>query len=234
MQVLIVDDEPIAISILEKYIRQIEGLEVAGTCRGAVEAFNFLQKIPVDLLLLDIEMPQMSGLAFLKSLQNPPTVILTTAYRDYALEGFELAVADYLLKPISFERFLKAIQKVRNSITPTLPETPASSYRSPYLYFKSGLKMVQVFLDEILFVESLGNYARIHLASGSSVVTYQKMVDLVSALPAADFIRIHRSYIVRRDKVRAFTPTEVEVGGRELPVGGQYKSNLMMLRGAGD
>ena len=229
MQVLIVDDEPIAISILEKYIRQVEGLEVAGTCRGAVEAFNFLQKIPVDLLLLDIEMPQMSGLAFLKSLQNPPTVILTTAYRDYALEGFELAVADYLLKPISFERFLKAIQKVRNSASPTLPETPATQSPGAYVYFKSGTKMVQVFLDEILFVESLGNYARLHLASGTSVVTYQKMADMMSVLPAADFIRIHRSYIVRRDKVRAFTPNEVEVGGKELPVGGQYKGNLRLL-----
>lgn len=229
MQVLIVDDEPIAIGILEKYVRQIEGLKVAGTCRDAVEAFNFLQKTPVDLLLLDIEMPQMSGLAFLKSLQHPPTVILTTAYRDYALEGFELAVADYLLKPISFERFLKAIQKVRNSAPPSLPETPGVVSQSSYLYFKSGTKMVQVFLDEILYVESLGNYARIHLSSGSSVVTYQKMADMMSVLPAADFIRIHRSYIVRRDKVRAFTAGEVEVGDKELPVGAQYKGNLGLL-----
>ena len=229
MQVLIVDDEPIAIGILEKYVRQIEGLAVAGTCRDAVEAFNFLQKTPVDLLLLDIEMPQMSGLAFLKSLQNPPAVILTTAYRDYALEGFELAVADYLLKPISFERFLKAIQKVRNNAPPTPPEMPEMLSRSAYLYFKSGAKMVQVFFNEILFVESLGNYARIHLASGNSVVTYQKMTDMMALLPAADFIRIHRSYIVRRDKVTAFTPNEVEVGGKELPVSAQYKSNLTML-----
>lgn len=229
MQVLIVDDEPIAIGILEKYVRQIEGLKVAGTCRDAVEAFNFLQKTPVDLLLLDIEMPQMSGLAFLKSLQHPPTVILTTAYRDYALEGFELAVADYLLKPISFERFLKAIQKVRNSAPPSLPETPGVVSQSSYLYFKSGTKMVQVFLDEILYVESLGNYARIHLSSCSSVVTYQKMAEMMAVLPAADFIRIHRSYIVRRDKVRAFTAGEVEVGDKELPVGAQYKGNLGLL-----
>lgn len=229
MQVLIVDDEPIAIGILEKYVQQIEGLAVAGTCRDAIEAFNFLQKTPVDLLLLDIEMPQMSGLTFLKSLQNPPKVILTTAYRDYALEGFELSVADYLLKPISFERFLKAIQKVSNSQTPASPEMPANVQRSTYLYFKSGTKMVQVFLEEILFVESMGNYARLHLSSGSSVVTYQKMSDMELALPASDFIRIHRSYMVRRDKVTAFTPNEVEVGGKELPVGGQYKNQVALL-----
>lgn len=229
MQVLIVDDEPIAISILEKYVRQIEGLTIAGTCRDAVEAFNFLQKTQVDLLLLDIEMPQMSGLAFLKSLQNPPTVILTTAYRDYALEGFELAVADYLLKPIAFERFLKAIQKVRNNLPAAPPETPAIATRSAYVYFKSGTKMVQVFLEDILFVESLSNYARIHLASGQSVVTYQKMTDLETVLPASDFLRIHRSYIVRRDKVTAFTPQEVEVGGKVLPVGGLFRKQIDLL-----
>jgi two-component system, LytTR family, response regulator len=184
-----------------------------------------LQKELVDLLLLDIEMPGLNGLSLLKSLEKPPKVILVTAYRDYALEGFELDVVDYLLKPVSFERFLKAVQKVLR----TVPGPPPPARRS-WLYFKSGAKMVQVFLEEINWVESMSNYARIFLSSGASVVTYQKMSDLETLLPAADFVRIHRSYIVRRDKVTAFTPHTVELGGKELPVGGHYKGNLAFFK----
>lgn len=226
MQTLIVDDEPIAIAILEKYLLQIDGMQIAGTCRNAVEAFNVLQNKPVDLLLLDIEMPGMSGLTLLKNLQQAPKVILTTAYRDFALEGFELDVVDYLLKPIAFERFLKAIQKIRNLATPAQSSIIT---RRPYLYFKSGHKMVQVYLDEVLYVESMSNYARIFLSTQSSVVTYQKMSDLEALLPASEFIRIHRSYLVRRDKITAFTPDAVEIAGKELPVGGSYKNTLKRL-----
>jgi len=225
MRVFIVDDEPIAIGILEKYVAQIEGLELAGACRNGVEAFNLLQHTRVDLLLLDIEMPGLNGLSLLKNLHDPPSVILTTAYRDYALESYDFEVADYLLKPIAFERFLRAIQKVRK-IGPPVNNPESVSVGRPYLYFKSGHKMVQVFLDDVLYVESMGNYARIFLAPGGSVVTYQKMSDLEDLLPAGDFVRIHRSYLVRRDKVTAYTPNTVEVGGRELPVGGNYKGRF--------
>ncbi|MCC6461771.1 MAG: response regulator transcription factor [Saprospiraceae bacterium] len=224
MKILIVDDEPIAIGILEKYIRQIEGLELAGSCRNGIEAYNTLQRLPVDLLLLDIEMPGMTGLSLLQSLQQRPKVILTTAYREYALEGYEFDVVDYLLKPVSFERFLKAIQKAAPK--PALGDAVPPLARR-FLYFKSAQKMVQVYLDEICYVESLSNYVRIFLQHGGSVVTYQKLGELARELPAEAFVRIHRSYLVRIDKIKAYTPQLVDVGQKELPVGGQYRETFL-------
>lgn len=225
MNVLIVDDEPIAIGILERYVRQTDGLQLVGSCRNGVEAYNLLQRQPVDLLLLDIEMPGMNGLSLLQSLQQRPRVILTTAYREYALEGYELEVVDYLLKPVSFERFLRAIQKA-------LPKAPAAEpaglQARRFLYFKSAQKMVQVYLDEVRYVESLSNYVRIFLQSGSSVVTYQKLGELAAELPAGEFVRIHRSYLVRKDKIRAYTPQQVDLGQIELPVGGQYREAFLL------
>lgn len=227
MNIAIIDDEPIAIGILERYAAQMEGLTVAGTGCTALEAYNLLQKTSVDLLFLDIEMPVMNGFSLLKSLENPPPVILTTAYREYAIEGYELNVLDYLLKPVSFERFIKSVEKARAFVAArTLPAPDRA-----YLYFKSDKKMVQVFLDEVLYVESMSNYVRIFLADGVSVVTYQRMSDLEEILPGTAFIRIHRSFLVRKDRIRAYTPQSVEVGGKELPVGGQYRNSFYETMG---
>ncbi|MDX1911355.1 MAG: LytTR family DNA-binding domain-containing protein [Saprospiraceae bacterium] len=227
MNIAIIDDEPIAIGILERYTAQIEGLKLVGTGNNALEAYNLLQKTPVDLLFLDIEMPVMNGFSLLKSLENPPPVILTTAYREYALEGYEMNVLDYLLKPVSFERFLKAIEKARAQLALRTSQPPERAFQ----YFKSDKKMVQVFLDEVLYVESMSNYVRIFLVGGASVVTYLRMADLEKTLPASAFIRIHRSFLVRRDRIRAYTPQTVEVGGRELPVGGQYRTGFYETMG---
>ena len=225
MQVLIVDDEPIAISILEKYIRQVEGLEVAGTCRGAVEAFNFLQKTPVGLLLLDIEMPQMSGLAFLKSLQNPPPVILTTAYRDYALEGFELAVADYLLKPVKYERFQAAIAKVQKRMAPT--EAPAFDH----FFLKSGHEVVRIDHDDVMHITAMRDYVAVHTRSRGRILSLEHLRDLEARLPADRYCRIHRSHIVALKAVIRVERDHVVLDGTHLPISDTYAKRFRALLG---
>ncbi|WP_370089571.1 LytR/AlgR family response regulator transcription factor [Ekhidna sp.] len=216
---LVVDDEPIARDILVGYIVQLDNLELAGTCINAIEANNFLQTESVDLILLDIEMPQVSGLNFLANLENPPKVIITTAYREFALEGFELNALDYLLKPISMERFMRAIQKITQTESKELPE-------ASYIYLKADKKMVQIFFHEIEYIEGLSNYVKIHLTD-RMIISYQKLSHLEKVLPEHDFIRIHRSFIVARVKVKSYTTSFLEVGGAEIPIGGNYKEEVL-------
>ncbi len=214
MNCLIIEDEPVAAGIIENYIRRTEGLRLAGSCRNAAQGLQFLEKHPgVDLIFLDIEMPGMSGLGFIKSLSDPPKVIITTAYREFAVEGFELNAADYLLKPIRYERFQKAVEKV-------------NSGRPEYWYVKSGNKTIRVNLHDVLYIEGMGNYVKLALADQSSIVTYQRLGDLEKQLPAPLFIRIHRSYIVGVRQVESFGASSVLIGRRSLPVGGQYRENL--------
>ncbi|MEP1033761.1 LytTR family DNA-binding domain-containing protein [Ekhidna sp.] len=217
---LVVDDEPIAQDILVRYIDQIDNLVLAGTCINAIEANNFLQKETVDLTLLDIEMPQVSGLNFLANLKNAPNVIITTAYRDFALEGFELNVIDYLLKPIPIERFMKAIQKL------TTNNTLAVAKEESYIYLKADKKMVQIMLNDILYIEGLSNYVKIHLRD-RMVISYQKLSYLESVLPTQHFLRIHRSFIVSRSKIRSYTSSFIQVEDSEIPIGGNYKSVVL-------
>ncbi|MEP5612247.1 MAG: LytTR family DNA-binding domain-containing protein [Cyclobacteriaceae bacterium] len=222
LKCLIVDDEPIAQEIIEQYIEMIEDLQLVGKCKNAIEAHDVLRKETIDLILLDIEMPHINGLNFLANLTDPPNVIITTAYREHALEGFELNVIDYLLKPISIERFMRAIQKVQGELTPT----NSSSAERAYIYLKADKKMVQVFLDDILFIEGLSNYVKIHL-TGKMIISYQKLSHLEKVLPVEDFIRVHRSYIVSRLKVKSYTNTYLEVGAEEIPIGGNYKERTL-------
>lgn len=217
---LVVDDEPIARDILVVYISQLNNLKLAGTCINAIEANNFLQKESVDLILLDIEMPRVNGLNFLANLENPPKVIITTAYRDFALEGFELNAVDYLLKPISMERFMRAIGKVTNA------ESKIQTDEAPYIYLKADKKMVQIFFQDIRYIEGLSNYVKIHLTD-KMIISYQKLSHLEKVLPKQDFIRIHRSFIVSRVKVNSYTSSFLEVGDTELPIGGNYKEEVL-------
>lgn len=216
---LVVDDEPIAQDILVGYIRQIDNLELAGTCINAIEANNFLQKESIDLILLDIEMPQVNGLNFLANLENPPKVIITTAYRDFAVEGFELNVVDYLLKPIPIERFIKAVQKIESNSNEDIGN-------DPYIYLKADKKMVQIMLNDVLYIEGLSNYVKIHLTD-RMIISYQKLSYLEKILPNKDFLRIHRSFIVARSKISSFTPAFIEVGDVEIPIGGNYKNDVL-------
>jgi DNA-binding LytR/AlgR family response regulator len=220
LKCLIVDDEPIAQDILAGYIDQLDYLTLTGKCINAIEANNVLQKESVDLILLDIEMPHVSGLNFLANLDNPPKVIITTAYREHAVEGFELNVVDYLLKPISIERFMKAVQKVVDV------QKNESAEEDAYIYLKADKKMVQIFFKDILYIEGLSNYVKIRYLD-QMIISYQKLSYLESILPPIDFIRIHRSFIVSRRKVKSYNSSFIEVGKDEIPIGGSYKEEVL-------
>lgn len=231
----IIDDEPLAIDVLESYIKEIDSLELMARFNNVIEAIKFFQTSKVDLLFLDIQMPKLTGIDFLKSLQNPPKIVLTTAYRDYALQGYELNVLDYLLKPISFERFVTAINKFPSSKVQTvaaLPPIPVSTYsfEQSFLYLKSDKKMVKVFLKDILYIESLKDYVKVK-TTDKQIITHQKISYLEERLPDEKFIRIHRSYIIAIDKIRSYNATSLDINGEELPIGRQYKDDVMKLLG---
>lgn len=222
----VIDDEPIAIEIIESYLLRLEGFSVAGTFTNPVKAFEALQRQPVDLLFLDIQMPGLTGLEFLKSLRSKPEVILTTAYREFALEGFELDAADYLLKPISFDRFLKAIGKFQarrhQSETPVLPKIQASEGEAPHLFVRADRKNVRVLLDDILYLESLKDYVRIATTQGK-ITTKETITHFEETLPKERFLRVHRSFIVARDKITAHSADGLDIGKTPIPVGRLYK-----------
>jgi DNA-binding LytR/AlgR family response regulator len=227
---LLVDDEPPALAVLRSHIAAVPMLEVVAGCHNAIAAFDALQKYPVDLMFLDIKMPQLLGTDLLRSLRNPPKVILTTAYSEYALDAFDLDVVDYLLKPISLDRFLRAIQKVyrlENNGTTSLPaprETPHTE-TDRFLYFRADRKMVKVMVSDILYIESLKDYVRI-VTPGKQIVAKQTITSLQEMLPEDGFLRIHRSFIVALNRIDSFSPNHVEVAGKELPIGRHYKHDL--------
>jgi DNA-binding LytR/AlgR family response regulator len=230
MKCIIVDDEPLAIEILESYVAKIEQLKLEGSFRNAVSAFTFLQQNSVDLIFLDIQMPKLSGIDFLKSLKNPPKVIFTTAFRDYAIEGFELEVADYLLKPIPFERFLKAVAKVLHqpSLTNLNQQSGKTDQSDDFVYFRVDKKMVKTKITDILFIESIKDYVKVRTPE-KDIVTQQKISYLEESLPKEHFLRIHRSFIVNRDRIDAYSATDVEIGKFHIPIGRNYKNDVIKL-----
>ena len=225
LKCLIVEDEPLAAEGLEAFIRQTPVLEFAGACGDALAALDFLKNNPVDVLFLDIHLPKLKGLDFLKTLKNPPQVILTTAYHQYAIEGYELNVVDYLLKPFGFPRFLAAVDKLR--IPEPAESTPAPHQPlRPFRFFNENKRQVRVFNDEILYVESLKDYVKIHTSTGASIVTRFQLGEFEGHLKDENLLRIHRSFLVAKDKIRAFSAVEVEVGGKKLPIGGSYRTEV--------
>ncbi|MBF9254006.1 response regulator transcription factor [Pontibacter sp. 172403-2] len=233
---MLVDDEPLALDVLETFIQRLDNLELVCRCSNAVEAYNCLQREHIDLMFLDIQMPKLTGIDFLKSLARPPQVIFTTAYRDYALDSYDLNAADYLLKPIAFERFLKAVAKVTPQEQPvpvTAPASPvaitsAPDYKEAFIYLKADKKMVKVLLSEILYIESLKDYIRVKTES-KEIISYQKISFLEEKLPAGKFLRIHRSFIVALDKIQAFSATAVDIGKSEIPIGRFYKTEVLQI-----
>jgi len=229
MKCIIVDDEPLAIEIVESYVSRVEQLELAGTFRNAIAAFTFLQQNPVELIFLDIQMPKLSGIDFLKSLKSPPRVIFTTAFRDYALDGFELEVVDYLLKPISFERFLKAVAKVMH-----VTQTPNAKIQEPagenYVFFKVDKKMVKTKMNDILYIESIKDYVKVRTTE-KEIITQQKISYLEESLPKDQFLRIHRSFIINRERIDAYSATDVEIGKHHVPIGRNYKNDVIKALG---
>lgn len=233
---LVIDDEPPARNILKKHIAGVETLELSGECSNAVEALTFLQQHSVELLFLDIQMPHILGTSFIRTMKNPPKVIFTTAYRKFAVEGFELNAVDYLLKPISFERFLQAVNKVLQINLTASDHLSTSSDVSTeqenlFLYFRVERRMVKVFLDDILYVESLKDYIKIVTAS-KAIITKQPISSLEELLPTDSFIRIHRSYIVALSKINSFNADSVEIRKNELPIGRLYKHDVNKLLNA--
>lgn len=234
LKCLIVDDEPLALDILETYIDRIDSLELIARCNNAIEAFNLIQQKDIDLLFLDIQMPKLTGIDFLKNINNPPKVVFTTAYRDYALEGYELDAVDYLLKPISFERFLRSVNKVsqigNNTQVPIpmIAEPTSSGYDQAFIYLKADKKMIKFLLKDILYIESLKDYVRVKTGY-KEVVAYQKISYLEEKLPENKFLRVHRSFIVAIDKVEAFSATTIEIQGKEIPIGRNYKNVVLKV-----
>lgn len=227
---LLVDDEPLAIGVLEKYIDALDQLQVVGTCRNAFKAMEFLQKNPVDLIFLDIHMPQLSGTSFVRTLQNPPKIIFTTAYKEHAIDAFELDAVDYLLKPISLERFIKAVNKLTKTTFTTPEEMPViPEITSGFIYFRSDRKMVKLFYDEILYIESIKDYIKIVREGNAPLLVKQSITATEELLPPHLFLRIHRSFIVSIQKITAFTNNDVEIQRVEIPIGRIYKPQLQKL-----
>ena len=227
MNVIIVDDEPLAQEILETYIAKFPALHLVAKCNNAIEAFETLKNTAVDLMFLDIQMPQISGLEFLKTLSKPPKVIFTTAYSEHALESYELGVVDYLLKPISFERFAKAANKaIAQDTEQGLSSTTES--KANFIFVKSDKKLIKVLFEEIYYIEGLKDYVILHTPNGR-LVTLQTMKSLESKLPTKIFMRSHRSYIINLQKIDVLEGNMVYINKKSLPIGKNYKEDLLKI-----
>lgn len=224
---LVVDDEPPAREIISRYISNVDTLQLAGECANALEAFSVLQKHSVDLLFLDIRMPQLNGNDFLKTLKNPPKVIFTTAHHEYALEGYELDVVDYLMKPVPFDRFLKAVNKAYPSGASLMPaEINHLLNNDAFVYFRVERKMVKVMLGDVLYIESMKDYIKIFTDEGT-LITKQSISSVEEMLPENEFARVHRSYIVSLKKIRSFTSELMEVSNTTIPIGKLYRNEIL-------
>jgi len=239
INVIIVDDEPLAQDVLETYIEKIPKLNLLKKCSNALEANETLTKEDVDLMFLDIQMPQLTGIDFLKTLNKPPIVIFTTAYPNYALEGFELNALDYLLKPISLERFMKAANKAieqidlqRRDSGQTVEDESEEGDEPDFIFVKADKKLVKVRYDDIIYIEGLKDYVIIRMPD-DRVITLQTMKSLEQKLPQPNFRRIHRSYIVNIDRINAVVGNMVEVEekgqAKHLPIGKNYRDELLEI-----
>jgi DNA-binding LytR/AlgR family response regulator len=237
---LIIDDEPLARDLMRSYISKLENFEIVAECGDCMKAMQELRDKKVDLMFMDIQMPQITGIEFLKILKHPPKVIITTAYREYALDGFELDVVDYLLKPITFERFLKSVNKyyqvtqeeIQNVASAVVSDVIQSD--EAFIYVKENKRVIKVFLNEILYIEGLSEYVQIY-TDKKKIITKTSMTSLEEKLPADGFLRIHKSFIVSMSRIEAFTAHTIEVPGKELPIGRSYKipvSNALQLNGS--
>ncbi|MCK5171385.1 MAG: response regulator transcription factor [Bacteroidales bacterium] len=224
LQCVIVDDEPLAITIIEGFLKKIPYIEIIGKFDNAIPVYEFLKSNPVDLLFLDIEMPNITGIDFLKSLSSPPSVIFTTANKNYAIEGFDLNVEDYILKPITFERLFKAVNRVYENINQG--KTTKKPDSNEFLYLKENKKMVKVYFKNILFLESIKDYVKI-VTLCKTVITKQQLSYFESSLNNSKFLRIHRSFIVATDKIDAYSLSGIDIGDTELPIGRKYKETVI-------
>jgi DNA-binding LytR/AlgR family response regulator len=230
MSCLVVDDERLVRELLEDNIRQIPYLQLAGSCKNALEAAEILQNTVIDLLFLDIRMPRLNGLQFLQSLQNPPLVILVTAYEQYALEGFDLNVVDYLLKPFPFERFVKACNRAHDLFGLRNKDKQVIAASPEEFFVHVEYTLVKIVISDIDYVEGLKDYIKIHLTSSSKpVLTRMSMKAIEEKLPAAGFVRAHKSFLVAVRKITAIKRDMVCIGSVEIPIGETYKANISRI-----
>ena len=237
MKCISIDDEPLAHKVIKNYCGNLSFLTVAKECHSAFAAIDYLNENQVDLIFLDINMPKLKGLDFLRTLKNPPLVIVTTAYQEYAMEGYELNIIDYLLKPFSFERFLKAINKAQEQKKmldatqqkPIAIQSPTPTNTTPIdnetIFVKGDKKIHQVPLNSILFLESLGSYVKIHLEN-ETITSLDRLTNFENSLPKTQFLRIHRSYIVALKKIQTIEGNRLKIGKIHIPIGGVYRHNL--------
>lgn len=226
---IIVDDEPVAREILENHIDRIETINVVASCKSAIEAFKIINSQPVDLIFLDINMPDISGLSFARSMSREYKIIFTTAYRDYAVDGFDLRAVDYLLKPISFERLLQGVNKFFEESSATFPRLSGEIQieKEDFMFVRSDRKMVKVNFKDIVFIESLSDYIKIHLEGPKVLVTRDTLSNIEAKLPTSDFIRIHRSFMVSIQKIESFTSDTIGIGKQEIPISRSYRDAVL-------
>lgn len=213
---IIIDDEPSSQNVLKSFIEKISYLDLVCVCNNALEALEYLKTNSVTLLFLDINMPHLSGISFYKSLQNPPKVIFTTAYSEYALDGFELNAVDYLLKPFSFERFIKAVSKIKS----------LNDENSKSIIIKSDKKLHQIKFEDICYIEGLGDYIKVHL-NNVNLITYNTLSCFLNQLPKNNFVQIHKSYIINKNKVTFVEGNLVDINSTKIPIGKKYKKNFI-------
>jgi DNA-binding LytR/AlgR family response regulator len=228
---LIADDEPPAREILQRYIKNVPGLQLIRQCSNTMQVLSFLQTEEVDLIFLDINMPQLKGNELLKILKNPPKVIITTAYAEYALEGYELDIVDYLLKPIQFDRFVKAVHKALQLNGYSFNQSviqPEAKLQSSFVYFRADRKMVKVMLNDILYIESMKDYVKVVTVDGP-LITKQSMTSVEAMLPENNFIRTHRSFLVSLSKIKSFTHEIIEIDKIEIPIGKIFRNAVLKM-----
>lgn len=222
---VIIDDEPLSINVLEGYLNRIPNVEVVATFTSALPVISYLKEQPVDFILLDIEMPNLTGIEFIKSLNDPPLVIIVSANKDYAIEGYELNVVDYVLKPLTLERLLKAVNKIFDAVS-AKRNSVRTDYKEDILFLKVSKKNVKVLIPDILYIESVKDYVRV-VTSDKEIITKQKLSYFEKILNPGQFVRIHRSYIVAKRHIDAYTLSSVEIGRVEIPIGRMYRDNAV-------
>jgi len=224
---LIIDDEPLARQLIHEHVNKVPGFEVAGECSSAMEAMAFLRAKHVDLIFLDIQMPQITGLDFLRTLTKRPKVIITSAYREYAIDGFDLDVVDYLLKPITFERFFKAISRFCqiNEVSVVQNDHTNNISSDLFVYVKENKRYVKITFSDIVYIEGFSEYIKIY-TQDKRVITKLSLAWMEEQLPDDEFVRIHKSYIVALNRIEAFTANSIEVANKELPIGRSFKNSV--------
>jgi len=224
---LIIDDEPTAREILENHLQKIDAVKIAGSCKNAIDAFNKINSENVDLIFLDINMPEISGLSFAKSINPNIKVVFTTAYREYAIEGFDLQAVDYLLKPISFDRLLQAINKYFNeNVVVTSKPDSIIPEKNDYFFVRSDRKMIKINFDEITYIESLSDYIKIHL-NDETIITRESISNIEARLPQQNFMRTHRSFIISLKAIHSFTKETIGIDDHEIPISRSYKDKVL-------